>query len=141
MRYLLLTLLLLLAVAARAQDDAVGLTERAETRAARILALNRNDMEGRIKPISPRRGIAFIEQAPEVRPAILHDLVLGERRTDVPVTAFLARDGGLLRLESVATIEDPRRMSVDVQEQGTRDSGRRIVEMNAITDRQSLAVA
>lgn len=143
MRHLLLPLFLLsaLAVAAHAQDDAVDFTERAKARAARTLALSPGDMERRIEPISPRRGIAFIEQAPEVRPAIRHDLVIGDRRTDVPVTAFLARDGGLLRLESVATIDDPRRMSVAVQEQGTRDSGRRIVEMRAIADRQTLAEA
>ena len=136
--YFTSVLLLCSVSAAFGQSAGPRLNADAVDRVANDFQIPANQIERRIEPVRPRRGNAFLAEDAQVMPAIRHTLTIDKRALGSPVLSYLDRDGRVVRQESTATVADPRRMTLDVQTLGTKNSGRRIVARGTGMDKRTL---
>jgi hypothetical protein len=79
----------------------------------------------------PQYRIPFFKGSNEETFVVAHKVGMGNR-TNVSVRTYFSKEGRFLRMESVASIQDPRRMSADLIEKGGQRSDLRIIGLGGV---------
>jgi hypothetical protein len=104
---------------------------------ARMLALESVRAEA-IRPRQPRRELPFVARASTPPLAVEHVQTVPGRTSPLPSRSFFTPEGKFLGAESLAVIDDPRRMTRAVVEEGMRNGKERIVAAAELSDRSAL---